>query len=144
MADGGQARPDSQLTDRIYEPREIVMFPIRRLRRAAAALAGLAGAWLGITGATSAAFAVRVPPPGSGPARVTLPPGPPGWNKHPPLPVPAHAHGPVRVFVDTVAVGMPGWQIALIALGAALFAGTAAVLLDRVRAARRKPVIAAA
>jgi hypothetical protein len=33
--------------------------------------------------------------------------------------------------------GMPGWQITLIALGAALVAATAAVLLDRARAARR-------
>jgi hypothetical protein len=33
--------------------------------------------------------------------------------------------------------GMAGWQITLIALGAALAAATAAVLLDRTRAARR-------
>jgi hypothetical protein len=33
--------------------------------------------------------------------------------------------------------GMPGWQITLIALGAALVAATAAVLLDRARATRR-------
>ena len=33
--------------------------------------------------------------------------------------------------------GMPGWQIALIALAAALCAATAAVVLDRARAARR-------
>jgi hypothetical protein len=33
--------------------------------------------------------------------------------------------------------GMPGWQITLIALGAALVAATTAVLLDRARAARR-------
>ena len=33
--------------------------------------------------------------------------------------------------------GMPGWQITLIALGAALVAATAAVLLDRARTARR-------
>jgi hypothetical protein len=33
--------------------------------------------------------------------------------------------------------GMPGWQITLIALGAALIAAAAAVLLDRARAARR-------
>jgi hypothetical protein len=32
---------------------------------------------------------------------------------------------------------MPGWQITLVALGAAVFAATAAVLLDRARAARR-------
>ena len=33
--------------------------------------------------------------------------------------------------------GMPGWQITLIALGSALVAATAAVWLDRARAARR-------
>jgi hypothetical protein len=33
--------------------------------------------------------------------------------------------------------GMPGWQITLIAVGAALVAATAAVLLDRARAGRR-------
>jgi hypothetical protein len=33
--------------------------------------------------------------------------------------------------------GMPGWQIALIAAGAALFAATLALLADRVRAAHR-------
>jgi hypothetical protein len=40
----------------------------------------------------------------------------------------------VRVVTEN---GMPGWQITLIALGAALVAATAAVLLDRARAARR-------
>jgi len=33
--------------------------------------------------------------------------------------------------------GMPGWQITVIALGAALVAAATAVLLDRLRAARR-------
>jgi hypothetical protein len=33
--------------------------------------------------------------------------------------------------------GMPGWQITLIALGAALVAATAAVLLDRARVSSR-------
>ena len=40
--------------------------------------------------------------------------------------------------------GMPGWQITLIAIGAALLAATVAVLLDRARAARRKAITAAA
>jgi hypothetical protein len=46
-------------------------------------------------------------------------------------PVPATT---VRV---VTAGGMAGWQITLIALGAALLAAAAAVLLDRARAARR-------
>jgi hypothetical protein len=36
-----------------------------------------------------------------------------------------------------VAGGMPGWQIALIAVGAALVAAVTAVLLDRARLAHR-------
>ena len=66
---------------------------------------------------------------------------PPGSNKHPPLP-PGHVVGPVyKVPVRTVVVGgMPGWQIALIAIGAALLAATAAVLAYRAWTTRRQPV----
>jgi hypothetical protein len=39
---------------------------------------------------------------------------------------------------------MAGWQIALIAIGAALIAATTAVLADRARAARREPATAGA
>jgi biopolymer transport protein ExbB/TolQ len=47
--------------------------------------------------------------------------------------------------VHTVVVGgMPGWQIALIAMAAALFAAVSAVLAYRTRAARRKPAAVAA
>ena len=119
------------------------MKPIRHIRRLAAALAGLACAWLGIAVAAPAAFAaVRVPPPVAGPPSVTVLHHPPGWNKHPPLP-PGHVTGPVYQ-VHTVAVGgMPGWQIALIATATALIAATAAVLLDRART-RRKSAAAVA
>ena len=108
------------------------MNPIRRL---AAALAGLAGALLAFAAAAPAAFAKP-------------PPYPPGWNKHPPPPL-GHAfhtvhQGPVSVPVHTVVIGgMPGWQITLIAIGAALLAATVAVLLDRARATRRNAVTAA-
>jgi hypothetical protein len=54
-------------------------------------------------------------------------PIPPGGG--PAAPAPA-----VRVVIEG---GMAGWQIALIALGAALVAATVAVLVDRVRDARR-------
>lgn len=37
--------------------------------------------------------------------------------------------------VVTIVGGMPGWQIALIAIGAAIFAAALAVTLDRVRTA---------
>ena len=39
---------------------------------------------------------------------------------------------------------MPGWQIALIAAGAALLSAAVAVFLDRARAAHRKAITAAA
>jgi hypothetical protein len=43
--------------------------------------------------------------------------------------------------VGTVVVGgMPGWQIAPIAVVAALVAAVAAVLVDRVRSTRRQPL----
>jgi hypothetical protein len=47
-----------------------------------------------------------------------------------PAQVPAQVH-------TVIAGGMPGWQITLIAAGAALLAAATAVLLDRARATRR-------
>jgi hypothetical protein len=97
------------------------MNPIRRIRRIAGALTGLAGACLVLAVAAPAAFAMTVPPFGVSGA-VTTPAPPP-------------------VQVHTVVVGgMAGWQIALIAVGAALVAATIAVLLDRARTARLKPL----
>ena len=99
------------------------MNPIRRLGVALAAPAGLAGAQL--------TFAAVAP---AAPAR-PFPPRPPGWNKHPP---------PPGAGIHIVVVGgMPGWQIALIAIGAALLAATAAVLADRAWTTRRKTITAA-
>jgi hypothetical protein len=47
--------------------------------------------------------------------------------------------GPAQAPAGDVAIadGMPGWQITLIALGAALLAAIVAVRLDRTRVARR-------
>jgi len=56
------------------------------------------------------------------------------------VPPPGGAAGPAQVppQVHTVVVGgMPGWQITLIAAGAALAAAAGAVLLDRARTARK-------
>jgi hypothetical protein len=86
-----------------------------RIRRILTALATLASALLAFTAASPAALAMRVPPPG----------GTAG-------PVPALPQA-----YTIVAGGMPGWQIALIAAGAALAAAAVAVLLDRARAARK-------
>ncbi len=108
---------------------------IRHLRRMAGVLAGLASAWLGLAMAAPAAFAVTHPTPG--PAGYVTP-GAPGY----PVPQPGP---PLPAQVHTVVVGgMPGWQIALIAMGAALFAAVTAVLADRAWAARRKPAAVAA
>jgi hypothetical protein len=119
------------------------MNPIRHLRRVAGVLAGLAGAWLGFAVAAPAAFAIGPPPP-VGPGGYIIPSAePPDWNRHH-LPY-GHWTGPVyKAPIHTVVVGgMPGWQIALIALVATLVAATVAVLVDRAWAARRKPVTAA-
>jgi hypothetical protein len=102
------------------------MNTLKRIRRFATALAGLAGAVVAF-GATPA-FAMRVPPPG-GSGVTTSPSG----TITPP------------VEVHTVVIGgMPGWQIALIAVAAAGLAATLAVLLDRARTARRKAIAATA
>jgi len=106
---------------------------IRNVRRVAGVLAGLACAWLGLAMAAPAVFAGTHPTPG--PAGF-ITPGSAGYVTPQPGP-------PVQVHTVVVG-GMPGWQIALIAMGAALFAATAAVLVDRVRASRRKPAAAAA
>jgi hypothetical protein len=85
---------------------------IHRIRR----LAGvLAGALLASAAAAPAALAVNRPLPDGRPAFV------------PTYPASAAIAGG----------GMPGWQIALVAVGSALVAATVAVILDRALAARR-------
>ena len=88
------------------------MKPIRTIRRLACILGGLAGALLASLTAAPAAFGSTSP----GPA------------------------GPAVPLISTHAVvtgGMPGWQITLIAVGAAVLAATTAVILDRARATQR-------
>jgi hypothetical protein len=50
---------------------------------------------------------------------------------------------PIGTITLVTGGGMLGWQITLIAVGAALLGVTVAVLLDRARAARRNTVTAA-
>jgi len=91
------------------------MNPIHTIRRLAYILGGLATAALAFAAAAPAALAIPPPPD----------PGQPGV-----VPPPA---------VHTVVTGgMAGWQITLIAAGAALLAATLAVPLDRARASRRQ------
>ena len=89
------------------------MHRCNHVRRIATVLGAFAASVLvALTGAT-AALAYPVPPPGRG--------------------------GPVQPpRVQTIVTGgMPGWQIALIAIGAAIFAAALAVTLDRTYTAHR-------
>jgi len=91
-------------------------------RQAAARPRGLAAALAAVTCALLAS--VLVP---AASAHELMPDPPTGA----PAPVPAPAAPVVTVG------GMPGWQITLIAVGAALVTAIAAVFLDRMLAARR-------
>ena len=87
---------------------------IRTIWRSAVILAGLAGALLAFSAVSPAAFAYRLPPHGGL-----------GGTAGPP---------PVHTLITG---GMPGWQVTLIAAGAAVLAAAGAVRLDRARTARR-------
>jgi hypothetical protein len=86
-----------------------------RLGRLAAVLAAVTCGLLA-SEATSAAWARQVPQPGI------------------PAPVPSVPAAPSHVVITG---GMAGWQITLIALGAAALAAAVAVVLDRALVARR-------
>jgi hypothetical protein len=97
-------------------PRVVAGYAAARLRRVAAALAAVICTLLASAAVIPAAWAVNVIPD-DGPAQV-------------------RAGGVIT------SGGTPGWQITLIALGSALVAATAAVLLDRARTARRAAPVA--
>jgi hypothetical protein len=98
------------------------MNPIRTIRRLACLLTGLAAALAAAI--TVAAFAQSGPPPGP-PAEVVR-------------------FGPAVGAFNGVTGDMTGWQIALIAVGAAIVGAAVGVLLDRAWAARRhRPATAA-
>jgi hypothetical protein len=102
------------------------MHPIRTIRRAAYTLTGLAAALAAAVAAAPAAFAATRPYP---------PPGPPAEVVR---------FGPAVHAFNGVTGDMTGWQITLIAVGAALVGAVVGVLLDRARAARRHRPAAAA
>ena len=106
----------AHLSHRESHPRTAAGYAAARLRRVAAALAAV----------TCALLASALVPAASAAPLTPAPPDP-----APLAPVPAPA-----VPVVTVG-GMPGCQITLIAVGAALVTALAAVVLDRVLAARR-------
>ena len=96
-----------------------------RLRRFAAILAAVTSGLLASVAIVPAAFARIEPDPGEGYVSTRV------------------ARVPATTVRVVTAGGMPGWQITLIALGAALLAATAAVLLSRALSARRTPSLAA-
>jgi hypothetical protein len=98
---------------------------IHIIRRYAAAAAVVTAAWLGLAVAAPAAF-----------AQTTLIPRVTGGDDAPSAVVPTDTH-------IVVVGGMPGWQIALIAAGAALAAAAVAVLAYRALVARRQQAVAA-
>ena len=103
------------------------MHIIKRLSRLGVVLTTLGVVALGFVGRASAASAM-VPRSGGGGAE---------GNGHLPISPPPEIH-------TVVVGGMPGWQIAAIAIVAALAAAVAAVLLDRSRrSVRRVPITAA-
>jgi hypothetical protein len=121
---------------------------IRHIRRLASLLAGLAATLLALTASATAAFAAPRMLPGPGgasgspdPSSVHTPVaqsgvlsrlvGPAQTLRTPHPAAPAHIHA-------AVTGGMPGWQITLIAIGAALAAAILAVLADRVLTTRRR------
>jgi hypothetical protein len=97
------------------------MSRIQSIRRLAGFVAGLATTVLAAALTAPAALAVRMPPPGG-----TI-------GDSPPVVIQGRT---------IVAGGMPGWQIALIAIGTAVAAAALAVLDDRARLARRQPATA--
>ena len=99
------------------------MSTIKSLSRLGAVLASLAVIAVSFASSALASTSV-IPVPGSGGGGA----GPDG------------APAPVTVVRTVVVGGMPGWQIALIAVVAALFTAIAAVLVERSRTARRRPV----
>ena len=103
----------AHLSHRESHPRTAAGYAAARLRRVAAALAALTCALLTSASVVPAASATEDPPGGA-----------------PLTSVPAPA-------AQLAGGGMAGWQIALIALGAALVAAIAAVIVDRTLATRR-------
>ncbi len=101
------------------------MRPVRYLRRAASVVVALASTMLGFLLFAPSASALVMPPPGMSPTG--------------PSPRPAQT-----LVHSAVTGGFAGWEIALIAIGAAVVAATFAVYTDRARESHRKVRVSAA
>jgi len=94
------------------------LLKLRSVRGLGGLLAGLGALVTTLVVTSTAAMAMLLPPDGGGEVSQPVPP--------------------------VAAGGMPGWEITLIAAGAALVAAVLAVLADRARPARRRPALAPA
>ena len=99
---------------------------VRFIRRAMSFTAAVGVTMLGFVLFAPSAFALVVRPIGDGPSSVVAAPT-----------APATSH-------DVVQSGMAGWEIVLIALGAALLTATVAVFADRAFGSNRKLRVRAA
>ena len=110
----------------------------RRSRRAAGLLTALGAVLVTFASTATAALAtIIVPMPDGGAAAAT---GFPSANRGG-IYDPVQQSSPAAPVVNVVG-GMPGWQIALIAIGTALVAALVAVLAYRAWTARRQPLAA--
>jgi hypothetical protein len=98
------------------------VFKLGRASRFGKLLAGLGALVTMLVVTSTAALAMQFPESGGGIPQPSPPPAP----------------------VTPAAGGMPGWQITLIAVGAAVVAAVLAVLAERARSARRRSAVASA
>jgi hypothetical protein len=110
--------------------KEIVMSHLYRYRHVVRALAALACTLLALAASAPAAFAMRTGLEGSGQSPLPLSNG-----KNPTYTL-THAH-------TVVTGGIPGWQLAVIVIGAALLTMSIALIGHRVKAAHRDQVVPA-
>jgi len=122
---------------------EAVMNRNHRIRRLVGIVTGLAAALAAVVIGAPAAFAEQWPPPLPG---VTAHQAPAGFAQQYPYPYggPLSRSEPVAHHFNGVSGAMTGWQVALIAVGAAIAGAIAALLVERVRRARRDVLSAAA
>jgi hypothetical protein len=109
---------------------------MNRIRRLASVLTGLAAALAAVVMGAPAAFAQQYPhPPPGGTAHQA----PAGLAQQYPYPPPGELSRfePVTHHFNGVTGAMTGWQIALIAVGAAIVGAALAMLVERTRATRR-------
>ena len=102
--------------------------------RLAVIVASAAGALLAVSAGATVAMAGVLAPLGGAPHGRPGVPAPGSPDKHSLLRAQAHAIG----------AGMPGWQIVLIAAGAAVLGAVLAVIVYRARAGRRRVGVSAA